>query len=672
MQAATATDAINTIRALSVDVVQKANSGHPGAPMGMAPMAHVLFGSHMRFNPKNPSWPNRDRFVLSNGHASALLYSMLHLTGSPFWTLDVLKSFRELNSPAAGHPENHFPGIEVTTGPLGQGFANAVGLAMAETHLAARFNREGFPLMDHYTYVFCGDGCLQEGISAEAASLAGHLGLGKLIVLYDDNHITIDGSTDLSFTEDVNKRFESYGWHTLTVENGNEDIAAIDAAIKAAKAVTDKPTLIKVTTIIGYGSGKAGTHGVHGSPLGDADIAAFKQKFGLNPEDKFHVPDSVRAVYDKTAEGAKREEDWNALVTAYTAKYPTEAAELKRRFEGTLPEGWDKDYPTFTPKDAAAATRITSGNVLNHFSKILPELFGGSADLNPSCFTYLKSDKDYLKGSFGERNVRFGVREHAMAAICNGLSAHGAVIPFCSTFLNFIGYAYGAVILSALSKERVLYVFTHDSIYLGQDGPTHQPVEKYSTCRATPNLNFWRPSDANETVATYISALRAKETPTVMSLSRQNVPNLEGSSVEKALLGGYVVHSCGCDKPDVILISTGSETSVCVDVAKSLKDKKVRVVSIPCWEVFDSQSIEYRKSVLPAGVPVLSVEAGSTLGWERYAHASIGLNEFGASGNEKALQKHFGFDVESVAAKTVKLIDFYAGKNVESRLDKPF
>jgi len=662
---------VATIRTLSADIVQKANSGHPGAPMGMAPMAHILWSKVMKFNPKNPKWVNRDRFVLSNGHASALLYTMLHLSGYPFWSMDVLQTFRQLNSPAAGHPEGHFPGIEVTTGPLGQGISNAVGLAMAEAHLAQKYNKENFTLVDNFTYVFCGDGCLQEGVSAESASLAGHLGLGKLIVLYDDNHITIDGATDLSFSEDVLKRYEAYGWHTIHVADGDHDIAAIEAAVLEAKKVTDKPSIIKVTTTIGFGSAKAGTDGVHGSPLGDADIEKVKEKFGLDPKAKFAVPEAVKAVYDGTERGAKLEEEWNALFASYSQKHPELAAEFNRRIEGKLPEGWDKDYPTFTPKDNPAATRTLSGNILNHFAKVIPDLFGGSADLNPSCFTYLKTDKDFLKGHFDQRNVRFGVREHAMAAVCNGLAAYGGFIPFCSTFLNFIGYAYGAVVLTALNRSRVLYVFTHDSIYLGEDGPTHQPIEKYTTCRATPHLHFWRPADGNETVAAYISAIQSERNPTVFSLTRQNLPHLEGSSVEKALKGGYVIHSCGCDEPDLVLVATGSEVNVCVSAAQQIKDFKVRVVSLPCWELFEQQSLEYRKSVFGAKAPVLSVEAGAITGWERYAHAHVGMTSFGESAPGPALQKHFGFRVEDIVAKAGKVHAWAKTTHVQSRLDGP-
>jgi transketolase len=655
---------IGTIRTFCPDVVQGANSGHPGAPMGMAVMTHALWTRHMRFNPKNPKWINRDRFVLSNGHASALLYTLLHLSGYDFWTLDVLKTFRAILSPAAGHPEALYPGIEVTTGPLGQGLSNAVGLAIAEAHMAARFNKPGHEIIDNYTYVFCGDGCLQEGVTSEACSLAGHLGLGKLIVLYDDNQITIDGHTDLSFTEDVLKRYESYGWHVQHVADGNNDLDGLDKAIEIAKSVKDKPSFIKVSTIIGFGSGKQGTHGVHGTPLGEEDVKAVKKKFGFDPDVKYYIPDEVKKAYDHTESGKALEDQWNAKFAKYAAEFPELAAEFKRRINNELPDGWEKKLPTFKHSDAAAATRNTSGNVLNIASSILPELMGGSADLNPSCFTYLKSDKDFQKGSYCQRNIRFGVREHAMSAICNGLAGYGGLIPFCSTFLNFIGYAYGAVVLSALSHVRVLYIFTHDSIFLGEDGPTHQPIEKYALVRATPNINFFRPADGNEVTAAYISAIRSLHTPTVMSLSRQGLPNLEGTSVDGALKGGYII--ADAQHPSIILVGTGSETQLCSG-AKA-KGLNARVVSLPCWELFDAQPEDYRKSIFPDGIPVLSVEAASTTGWNKYAHASIGVDVFGASGTIPSLAKHFGFTVENVIEKSNQVIDYFKGKHVVSRL----
>jgi transketolase len=633
--------------------------------MGMSAMAHVLFSKHLRFNPKNPKWANRDRFVLSNGHSSALLYAMLNLTGYEEWSMDVLKTFRQLGSIAAGHPENHADGIEVTTGPLGQGITNAVGLAMAEAHMSAKYNKDGLNLVDHFTYVFCGDGCLQEGISAEASSLAGHLGLGKLIVLYDDNSITIDGKTELSFTEDVNKRYEAYGWHVQSVQNGNTDLEGLDKAIQNAKAVTDKPSFIKVTTIIGFGASKQGSHDVHGSPLGEEEIAKLKTKLGFDPAQTFFVPEEVRKFYDRSERGKNDEVEWNKIHTQYQSKFPE--SDFDRRSAGKLPENWDKDLPQYSTADAPIATRLISGKILNFFAKRIPDLFGGSADLNPSCFTYLTDDKDFQIGSYDQRNVRFGVREHAMAAVCNGICAYGGFIPFCSTFLNFIGYAYGAVILSALSREGVLYVFTHDSVFLAEDGPTHQPIEKYMTCRATPNLNFWRPADSNETLACYVHAIRSRQTPTVMALTRQNLPLLKGSSVEKALSGGYVVHSV--ENPKLILVSTGSEVNVCVKAAEN--NGAFNVVSLPCWELFDEQPEAYRKSVFPEGVPVLSVEAGATLGWERYAHASHGIDRFGVSATGNDIAKHFELLPPQIESKALKVLEWSKDRKLMSLMDKP-
>eukprot|EP01128_Nolandella_sp_AFSM9_P008622 TRINITY_DN5309_c0_g1_i1.p2 TRINITY_DN5309_c0_g1~~TRINITY_DN5309_c0_g1_i1.p2 ORF type:complete len:671 (-),score=181.35 TRINITY_DN5309_c0_g1_i1:76-2088(-) len=665
--------AIATIRTLSADIVEQAKSGHPGAPMGMAPIAHVLFSKVMNYSSADAKWMNRDRFVLSNGHASALLYSMLHLAGYKTWSLDTLKTFRQLDSAAAGHPENHEEGIEVTTGPLGQGVSNAVGIALAEAHYAAKYNTADFKLIDHYTYVTVGDGCLQEGVSSESASVAGHLGLGKLIVLYDDNKITIDGSTDLSFTEDVLARYAAYGWHTSTVENGDTDVAAIEKAIEEAKAVTDKPSLIKVSTVIGFGAPtKAGSHKVHGAPLGTDELAALKTKFGFSPEESFVVPADTQELYAAYAkQGNAKAAAWNELLEKYVAANPELGAEFKQRISGELPAGWDTDYPTFSPEDKASSTRVISGEILNHFATKLPQLFGGSADLNPSCFTYLKNSKDVQKGSYDNLNIHYGVREHAMSSISNGLDSYGGVIPFCSTFLNFIGYAYGAVVLSALSKHQVLYIFTHDSVFLGEDGPTHQPIEKYALVRATPNINFIRPADGNEVVAGYIAALRASSTPTVFSLSRQGLPQLKGSSVEKALKGGYVLSDCE-GTPELILVGTGSETSLLPPVQEKLTSNKIRVVSLPCWELFDQQSEEYRLSVFPDGVPVLSVEAASTTGWGRYAHASVGIDRFGASAPGGQIKTEFGMNVENVTAKAIATLAFYTGKTVYSRLSTPF
>ena len=656
----------------SADIVQKANSGHPGAPMGMSPAAFVLFTKVLKFNPSNPKWAARDRFVLSNGHACSLLYSLLHLTGYKAWTLDVLKTFRQLDSIAAGHPENHFPGIEVSTGPLGQGISNAVGLAMAERHLAATYNKPGFDIVDNYTYVFCGDGCLQEGVSGEAASLAGHLGLGKLIVVYDDNHITIDGETHLSFTEDVLKRYESYGWHTLHVADGDNDVDAIEKALLEAKKVTDKPTMIKLTTTIGYGSAKQGTEGVHGSPLGAADIANVKTKFGLDPAQSFHIPAEVAAAFNHVEKGAALEQAWHELFHKYQAAHPTEAAEFQRRERRQLPADWEKALPhDYKPSGPALATRKTSGNTLNALANVMPELFGGSADLNPSTFTYLEKFKGFQKDSYEGRNVHFGVREHAMAAIMNGLAAYGMFIPFGSTFLNFLGYALGSFTLSALSGFQVLYIFTHDSIGLGEDGPTHQAVEKFMLCRETPHVLFLRPADGLETTAAYIAAIRHTHGPTLMALSRQNLPQNAGSSIEGALKGAYTLVDCA-GKPDIIITATGSEVEIALTGAAKLTDLKVRVVSFPSWELFEKQTQEYKESVFTQGVPVLSVEAGTVMGWSRYAHASIGMTTFGASAPAPVLYKKFGITADNVAEKSIKLVEFHKTHPVAHLLQRPF
>lgn len=672
---ATTAHRINAIRVLAADTVQKANSGHPGAPMGMAPMAYLVWKKFMKYSPKNPKWAGRDRFVLSNGHACALLYTMLHLTGYPDWTIDDLKNFRQLNSKTAGHPENLFPGIEVTTGPLGQGISNAVGLAMAEAQAAAHFNKEGLPIVDNYTYVFVGDGCLQEGVSSEASSIAGHLGLGKLVVLYDDNHITIDGETELSFTEDVLKRYESYGWHVQSVSDGDNDIEALSKAIEAAKAVTDKPSLIKVHTTIGFGSSKQGTEAVHGNPLGDKDLADVKKKFGFDPEKKFEIDAETLKFYNHVEQGDKDEAAWNALFAKYEAQYPELAAEFRRRFLGKhlqLPEGWEKQLPRYQPGSAAEATRKTSGRVLNALAKTLPELFGGSADLNPSCFTYLDGYPDFQKKTPAGRNIRFGVREHGMAAILNGIAAYGGYIPYGSTFMNFLGYAWGSAILSALSDLRVIYVMTHDSIGLGEDGPTHQPIEKYMMVRETPNFLFLRPADGNETSGAYLAAISNEHRPSVISLSRQNVNQLAGTSPEAVLKGAYVLSDVE-GTADVIIVASGAEVELCLKAKEKLAaaGHKARVVSFPCWELFDEQSKEYQLSVFPAGVPVLSVEAGSSFGWSRWAHGSIGMTSFGKSGPAPKVYDHFGFSVDNIVAKSQKLVEFY-DKKAPSLVNRPF
>ncbi|KAJ7940848.1 transketolase [Mycena leptocephala] len=674
--------AIATIRTLAADVVAKSNSGHPGAPMGMAPAAHILFSRFMNANPKNSKWFNRDRFVLSNGHACVLQYSMLHLLGYKL-SMDDLKAFRQLDSLTPGHPEaNHTDGIEVTTGPLGQGFANGVGLAIAQAHMGAVFNKsdDGFDLINNYTYVFCGDGCLMEGISSEAASLAGHLQLGNLIVVYDDNHISIDGDTAVAFTEDVGARFLAYGWQVLHVDDGDRDLAAIYNAIAEARSEKSKPTIIRLKTTIGFGSKEQGTHGVHGAPLKADDIVALKTKFGFSPDEKFHVPQETYDAYAEVAKrGAASEANWNALLASYGKKYPAEHTELTRRIAGKLPEGWEKSLPVYKTSDAAQASRKLSEIVLTALAPVIPDLMGGSADLTGSNLTKVKGSVDFQPsstnlGTYAGTYIRYGVREHAMGAIANGLAGYGGIVPFVATFLNFVSYAAGAVRLSALSKVQVIWVATHDSIGLGEDGPTHQPVETNAHFRAIPNLAFWRPADGNETSAAYAVALKSTQTPSILSLSRQNLPNLEASTIEHASRGGYVVHEESDE--DLTIVSCGSEVSIAVEAAKKLKEQgiKTRVVSLPCWLVFDQQDLEYRLSVLRSGAPILSLEALSTLGWERYSHEQYGLPSWGASGPYLKVYEKFGITGSNIAVVGKKVVEFYKkkGGEVVSPLIKAF
>lgn len=635
-------------------------------------MAFVLWDRYMRYNPKNPTWLNRDRFVLSAGHGCMLQYALLHLTGYDSVPIEEIKQFRQWGSKTPGHPENHeTPGIEVTTGPLGQGIANAVGLALAEAHLAAKFNKPDCKIVDHYTYAILGDGCNMEGISGEACSLAGHWGLGKLIALYDDNHISIDGSTDLAFTEDVGKRFEAYGWHVQHVEQGNDDLDAISKAIEAAKAVTDRPSLIKVTTIIGFGSpNKANSHDVHGSALGADEVKATRENLGWEyPE--FEVPADALKHFRKAVErGAAYEQEWNELFAQYKSKYPEDAALLERMKSGKLPDGWEKALPTYTPEDKKNATRNHSGIVLNALAGVLPELIGGSADLAPSNKTLLKSSGDFQKDAYENRNLRFGVREHGMGAICNGIALHGSgLIPYGATFLVFTDYMRNAIRLSALSEAGVIWVMTHDSIALGEDGPTHQPVEHVASLRAIPNLAVFRPADGNETSGAYKVAVENRHSPTLLALSRQGLPNLTGSSIEGTEKGAYVLSDDG-GTPDLILMGTGSETQLCVDAAVELRKegKKVRVVSMPCWELFEAQDEAYKESVLPKAVKKrVSVEAGTTFGWSRYVGdegVSIGVDRFGASAPLGALLEKFGFTVDNVVAKAKAVLAQFLTSNL--------
>ena len=655
---------INSIRFLAIDAVEKAKSGHPGLPMGAAPMAFVLWDRFMRFNPKNPAWLNRDRFLLSAGHGSMLQYALLYLTGYEDLTIEDLKQFRQWESKTPGHPENFMnPGVEITTGPLGQGIANGVGVAMAEAHLAARFNKPDFPIIDHYTYVILGDGCNMEGVASEACSLAGHLGLGKLIALYDDNHISIDGSTDLAFTEDVGKRFEAYGWHVQVVEDGNTDLDAIHKAIEIAKSVTDKPSLIKVRTTIGYGSpNKADSHDAHGSALGAAEVQATRENLGWQYE-PFEVPEDAFKHWRKAIDrGAKLEEEWNQLFARYKEQYPEEARTLDRMHEAELPEGWESALPTYTPEDKAEATRVQSGRVLNALAGVIPELLGGSADLAPSNNTLLKSSGDFQKGQYENRNLRFGVREHGMGAICNGLALDGSgLIPYCATFLVFTDYMRGAIRLSALSEAGVIYVMTHDSIQLGEDGPTHQPIEHIASLRAIPDLLVIRPADGNETSGAYKVAIQNRTRPSILAFSRLAQPNLPNTSIEGVTKGAYIL-SDSDGTPDLILIGTGSETQLCVKAAEQLRGegKKVRVVSMPCWEIFEEQDQQYRESVLPKSVTKrLSVEAGTSFGWCKYTGsegASVSIDTFGSSAPGPVLMEKFGFTVDNVVAKAKALL----------------
>ena len=654
---------VNSIRFLAVDAINKSNSGHPGLPMGCAPMAYTLWDKFLKHNPKNPKWFNRDRFVLSAGHGCMLLYALLHLSGYDSVTIEDIKQFRQWGSKTPGHPETfETAGVEVTTGPLGQGIANAVGLAMAEAHLAAKFNKPDCTLVDHTTYVIMGDGCHQEGVSGEAASLAGHLGLGKLIALYDDNHITIDGNTNVSFTEDVLKRYEAYGWHTIHVTDGNTDLGAIAKAIEEAKAVTDRPSMIKVTTTIGYGSpNKANTAGVHGAALGADEAAATRQNLGWN-YGEFEVPQESYDQWRKAIErGAAAEAAWNATLADYRSKYPTEAAQFERQLRGELPQGWDANLPSYTPDDKGVATRMHSYNCLNAIGPNLPELIGGSADLTHSNLTDIKGESGFQKGAEGNRYLHFGVREHAMGAILNGLAYHGSgLVPYGGTFCVFAGYMVGAMRLSALSELGVIYVLTHDSIGLGEDGPTHQPIETLASLRSIPNMLVIRPGDGNETSGAYKVAVANRHRPTVLFLSRQAMANQANSNADHVAKGGYILEDSN-GTPDLILIGTGTELDLCVKAAAQLRaeGKNVRVVSMPCVDLFEEQDAAYRESVLPAACRKrLVVEASSSFGWHKYTGFegdTVSIDRFGASAPGPLLMEKFGFTVENVVGKAKAL-----------------
>jgi len=660
---------INAIRFLAVDAIQKANSGHPGLPMGAAPMAYVLWTKFLKHNPLDPEWPDRDRFILSAGHGSMLLYALLYLTGYRDMTMDQLQAFRQWGSKTPGHPESHLtPGVEATTGPLGQGLSNAVGFALAERFLAGYFNRDGFSLVDHYTYVIASDGDLMEGVAAEAASLAGHLGLGKLIVLYDDNDISLAAPTRVSFTEDVTLRFEAYGWQVLKIDDGNRDIEAIVSALNSSRAEKEKPTLIRVKTIIGFGSpNKANSHAAHGSPLGEDEAKATKKNLEWPVEPPFFVPEDVLGHYREDARrGVKMQEEWEKLFTAYSKKHPDLARTWKTVWAGELPAGWEKALPVFDADEGSLATRVASGKVINAIATVFPTLIGGSADLAPSTNTYITDAEEQQKDSPGGRNIRFGVREHAMAAIVNGMAYHGGVVPFGGTFLTFSDYMRGAVRVSALSHLHTIWVWTHDSVWLGEDGPTHQSVEHIAALRAIPNLLVIRPADANETAVAWKVALEHRGGPVALILSRQGLPILDRNKYAKAeglKQGAYVLSDTG-DNPDVILIATGSEVSLTLKAQELLKERglKARVVSMPCWELFELQDEKYRNEVLPPGIRArVVVEAGVGMGWHRYAGETGRLvchDAFGASAPYKVLVEKFGFTPERVRDEAVKAVTF--------------
>ena len=660
---------INTVRILSVDAVQKANSGHPGTPMGIAPMGHVLWAENMRYNPQNPHWPNRDRFVLSAGHACMLQYSFLYLTGYDL-TLDDLQHFRQLHSKTPGHPEYGLtPGIEVTTGPLGQGFANGVGLAIAQKHLAARYNKPGFDLFNYSIYVICSDGDMMEGISSEAASLAGHLGLGNLIYLYDDNHISIEGNTNITFSEDVAERFEAYGWHVQVLPDGN-DTGAIDKAVKNARAETVRPSLIKIRTHIAYGSpNKVDTAGAHGAPLGADEVKLVKKFFGFDPDQSFVVPGKVLEYYRSIgAKGDVLEKEWNELFDAYKKKYPELALEYEAAGKGQLPAGWEAKLPVFKAadgKEGKMATRQAFGKALNNIAALLPGLIGGSADLAPSTDTNMKEYSSFTDKDPGGRNFHFGIREHAMGAICNGMALTKGVIPFGATFLIFSEYMRPPIRLAAIMKIRPLFIYTHDSIGLGEDGTTHQPVEQLISLRSIPNMTVIRPADANETAQALKVALQHRDGPVALVLSRQVLPILEGdrySKPEGLEKGAYILSEAEGGTPSVLLIATGSEVSLVLKAQEKLKEEGIaaRVVSMPSWELFEKQDASYREQVLPAAIRKrLAVEAGSPLGWHKYVTDEgdiLAMTRFGESAPAEDLYKEFGFTVENVVAKVKALL----------------
>lgn len=654
--------AVTTIRTLAIDAIEKANSGHPGAPMGLAPAAYALWTKVMKHNPKNPAWLDRDRFILSGGHASMLQYALLHLSGYGLSVRD-LQNFRQLGSRTPGHPEfGHTPGVETTTGPLGQGIANAVGMAMAERHLAARFNRPGFEIVNHYTYVICGDGDLMEGVSSEAMSLAGHLGLGKLICIYDSNDISIEGCTDITFTENTGARLEACGWHTLLVENGN-DVEAIVTALETAKGISDKPSLILLKTRIACGSpNKEGSADSHGAPLGEEEVRLTKRAYGWPEDAFFHVPEEVTAHFEKISEQFQGKEDkWLELFQEYAAQYKAEANLWLDAMCSFLTDAWDQDIPRFKTGEKIA-TRSASEKVLNAIASRVPTLMGGSADLGPSNKSYMKGMGDFQKENPAGRNIRFGVREHAMAAIMSGLFLHNGIRPYGATFLVFSDYMRPAVRVASLMRLPLIYVFTHDSIAVGEDGPTHQPVEHLASLRAIPNLVVFRPADANETATGWQVAMRSNANPVALVLSRQGLPVLDTSGKRgRPERGAYILEDTP-STPDIILIATGSEVHLAVEARKILMEKGIqaRVVSMPSWELFEKDTEDYRQRILPRSVKKrLVIEAGIAMGWQRYAGDEgdiVSIETFGASGPDRDVLRHFGIFVENIVNRALLLI----------------
>ncbi|MBY0200180.1 transketolase [Priestia megaterium] len=655
---------IDTIRTLSIDAIEKVRSGHPGMPMGAAPMAHTLWAKFMNYNPSNPNWFNRDRFVLSAGHGSMLLYSLLHLTGYDL-SLDDLKNFRQWGSKTPGHPEfGHTPGVDATTGPLGQGIAMAVGMAMAERHLASTYNRENLNVIDHYTYSICGDGDLMEGVSAEAASLAGHLKLGRLVVMYDSNDISLDGDLHMSFSESVANRFKSYGWQVLRVEDGN-DVEAIAKALTEAKANEEQPTLIEVKTIIGYGSpNKGGKSDSHGSPLGPDELKLVKEQYNWNYEEEFYIPEEVKLYFKQLKEVSERKEQvWNELFAKYRETYPTLAEELQKSIKGELPERWDMDIPIYRIGEDKLATRASSGEVLNALAKNVPQLFGGSADLASSNKTLLKGEGNFSSADYSGRNIWFGVREFAMGAAVNGMALHGGVKVFGATFFVFSDYLRPAIRLAALMKLPVIYVFTHDSIAVGEDGPTHEPIEQLASLRAMPGVSTIRPAEGNETAAAWKLAVESKEEPTVLVLTRQDLPTLATSekAYEGVKKGAYIISEAK-NKAEGLLLASGSEVSLAVQAQKVLEQEGiyVSVVSMPSWDRFEKQSNSYKESILPKNLKArLGIEMGSSQGWSRYVGDNgnvLAIDQFGASGNGDKLIQEYGFTVENVISHFKKLL----------------